>query len=613
MSVLIESFAQAWEPEDTRPATEWGAEFVKVPGSARASTFDPNATPWLIDPINAIPDNRIKEIVLLMPTGAGKTTVFDVAIPRAIKTDPGSFLLTMQNDEEANGYWEERLLPILEGVPDVRGMLDSLPRSKRKRGFISFPHMTLYCSSAKWKALQRKSVRYVGMDEVWMVPHGFVAEARARTHDRWNQRILLASQGGTRFIEHNGEVVLTELEEAWRWSNQNEFSMKCPECGHVQKWANSSLIYESGESANGELDERAILESARYRCEGRCKTEFEDNINIRRELAESSIYVPHNDKALPRHVGYHVNGLALYYVPWGERALKWKRANIAKKTGDYEPLRVHIQKVFAEFWDEHEHRFSGFKSDAPASDYVIIENEEKYPGIKAGFPWDEEESRFMAADYQELDGKYFVAGAAAFSADGKSRIIWAGRVNTAEELRAKQVELGISGRRVGIDCADNTPDVNSFCRKYDWLELLGSDRENWQHTDRKTGRSFLLPWSPPGRVAGVKDGCWRASWSNSYFHDLHARRLQGPATFYGVPGDIEDFAAYIDPQSQKPTGFWPQMRANHKIFKENKSTGKKTAEWIRIGKRADHYRDMRCMLLVMAGIGGCLGEVYTGN
>ena len=58
-----------------------------------------------------------KLVGLIGPNGAGKTTMFDVSVPRAIKTDPGGILLTMQNDVEADGYWEERLLPILEKFP----------------------------------------------------------------------------------------------------------------------------------------------------------------------------------------------------------------------------------------------------------------------------------------------------------------------------------------------------------------------------------------------------------------------------------------------------------------------------------------------------------------
>jgi hypothetical protein len=619
-AALIDAYASAWEPEDRRPATEWAAEFVKPPHSARASQVDVTATPWLRAPIDALPDNSIKEMVLLMPTGAGKTTVFDVAVPRAIKTDPGSFLLTLQNDEEANAYWEERLFPILEGIEDVAKMIDRLPRKKKRRGFVALPHMSLYCSSLKWKAVQRKSVRFVGIDEAWMAPHGFIAEARARTHDRWNQRRIIASQGGFRFIEKDGEIVLTELEEAWQWTDQAQYSMVCPECSHVHAWCNAGLLFESGETGTGEIDERAILESARYKCPGRCGTEFPDKIDVRRQLSTESTYVATNDRALPGHIGFHVHATALYYVPWGQLALEWKRANLARKVGNYEPMKIYIQKRCAEFWDEHEHRFEGYKSDAPESDYVMVENESRFPGIKAGFPWAIEEDRFICADYQSGDGGYFVTCAAAFAANGESRVIHAARMNSADDIHALQERLGIVGKRVGIDCADETPLINSICFKYGWLELLGSDRMDWPQFDDRTRRSYRTPFSKPERVTGLAKAPWRASWSNAFFHDLHAHRLAHAGLAYGVPADIEDVAAYIDPGTQKPTGFWAQMRANHKVAKENKATGRRVMQWIRIGKRADHYRDARCMLLVMAslgpkgnGIGNCIGHSFEAD
>jgi hypothetical protein len=606
MSVaLVESYAASFEPEDKRPAVEWGAQFVRPPQSARSSAFDVAATPWLREPINLVPDNNCKEIVCMMPTGAGKTTIFDVIVPRSIKTDPGGFLLTLQNDEEADSYWDERLVPIMESIPDINDMLKMLPRNKKRRGFIAFPHMSLYCSSLKWKAIQRKSVRMVGIDEAWLAPHGFIAEARARTHDRWNQRVILTSQGGVRFIEKDGEIILSELEEAWSRTDRREFSMVCPECGHVSPWSHKNLFFEKAETAAGEIDERAVAQSARYKCPGECGTEFPDKIDVRRQLSLGSIYVSTNDLALPGHIGFHVHGSALYYVPWGERALRWRRAQVAKRQGNLEPLRILIQKDFAEFWEEQEHKFAGLSSDAPPSDYVIQENPDKHPGLKSGFPWEIEERRFIAADYQELDGKYFVAVAAAFAKNGESRVIHAARINSAEELFEKQEYLGVPRRCVGVDCADNTPDVNLFCQKYGWLELLGSDRDKWPH---KFGLQVVyFPWSVPEKIGGMRAACWRASWSNNYFHDLHAQKLAHGGLSYGVPADIEDTAAYLDPATQKPTGFWLQMRANHKTPRTNKVTGARVSQWVRIGKRPDHYRDARCMLLVMAGIGGCLG------
>jgi len=613
---LIEAYASAWTPEDDRPAVDWAIENVKPPQSARSSSFDIEATPWLREPINQIPDNRNKLIVCIMPTGAGKTTIMDVDIARSLAVDPGSILATLQNDEEADGYWEERLMPILEKIPSVDQMLSSLPRGKRKKGFISFPHMSLYCSSAKWKALQRKSVRKVWMDEAWMVQHGFIEEAKNRTHNRWNQRIGLLSQGGTRFIDLKGEFVPTELESAWESTNQSDYCMVCPDCGEAHPWKWSSLLFESAETSDGQIDERAVIESARYKCPGRCGIEFEDKINIRRKLSLDGVYAAQNERAIQGHIGFHVHGLALYYVAWGERALKWRKAQVAKQRGDLKPLCVIIQKDFAEFWDEHEHRYSSLSDEAPKSDYVIVEDDQRFPGVKCGIPWEDEYARFMCADRQALDGGYFVATAAAFSRAGTSRVIWAGRLDDESAMRDKQLELGIPDKCVGIDCADDTSTINAVCSKFGWMEFLGSDRENWPHYDRKKGQTFYLPWSLPERVGGLgQNAPFRILWSNDYYHELHTRRLGHHGNLYGVPSDIEDFAVYKDPATGKPTGFWEQMRAMQRISKVNKATGKQEMKYVRIGKRPDHYKDARCMLLVRAsfeafrkGYGWQLGE-----
>jgi hypothetical protein len=623
MQMLTEPFpfdalAEAFTPEDRRPAVEWATDFIQIPNSARSCPkFSASATPWLIDPINAVADNSNREIVVLMPTGAGKTTIFDVSVPRAIATDPGSILFTQQTDKEAEDYWDERLEPILRGVDSVRWMIDEVPRNKKSKGTIKFPHLTLYVTSAKISALQRKSVRWVLIDEAWKVKHGFIEEARARTHDRWDRRVVIVSQGGCTFIERDGEIVKTELEEAHDQTDKKEYKMVCPDCGHVQRWKQASMVCEYG-GHTSKLDDLAILQSTRYKCEGRCSIEFQDRFDVRRQLSTESIYQVTNPNHKPGHVGFHCPAMALYYIEWGELQLQWIKANRAKHLGDYEPLKIYIQKRLAEFWNEYEIK-SGPATETPVSDYVIHEYPVRFPYISSGFPWSEEYQRFLAGDVQEKGGRYFVGGAAAFTKEGKSRVLWSGRLETWEEIRAKQEELGIVGMRVGIDCAHDTPEVDAACRKYGWIELLGSDERTWSHPDPVVrGQMIQLPWSTPKQIRlglGTKNygrggHCYRFYWSNDYFHDLHNQRLSGKGLYYGVPADIEDSATYTHPDDGKPTGFWAQMRANQRIMKTTEA-GDRKPKWVRIGNRPDHYRDVRCQLLVLAGIAGCLGSDFT--
>ena len=81
---MIAAWASAWRPADTRTVAAWASENVVIPNSARASRFDPSASPWIAEPLEYFSDTSVREQVLILPTGAGKTTVFDVAIPYLI-------------------------------------------------------------------------------------------------------------------------------------------------------------------------------------------------------------------------------------------------------------------------------------------------------------------------------------------------------------------------------------------------------------------------------------------------------------------------------------------------------------------------------------------------
>ena len=313
MSATLAAWCSAWRPQDRRTVAEWASQHVTIPGSARSRRFDPSASPWLREPLEYFADNRVREQVLVMPTGAGKTTIFDVCIPHAIAEDPGSILLAMQTDPDAREHMEDRLLPILHECAPVETLMAGLNRHSVRKEAIVFPHMSLYVGGANKNNFQRKSVRYVFLDEAWLIKHGLIEEARARTHNRWNRRVVIVSQGGNESVTIGAEKRDTELHEAWARTDRRELCMVCPECGETHPWKWKHVTYERND---GEIDERAISESAHYVCPS-CQTAFEDKPEVRRALSSASVYVATNPNALPHHHGWHAPAMAVLQERWG--------------------------------------------------------------------------------------------------------------------------------------------------------------------------------------------------------------------------------------------------------------------------------------------------------
>jgi hypothetical protein len=497
-SAYIEAFASACKPKDARSRAEWSEEYVRPPGSARSTLVDFSATPWLREPVDFSSDNRVREMVFMKPTGAGGTTIFDCVIPHATAEDPGGILLILQTDKDAREYVEERLMPIMRGAAPVAAIMDAMAKDAIRKDAVIFPHMPLYMSGANMTALQRRSVRYCLGDEVWRWQHGLVNEFRARHHDRWNARVILVSQGGMATVLRDEEAVDTELEAAWKRTDQREWCFQCPQCNEVQRFRMKALHYERAEDSRSALDENAVAQSAVYKCAGAlldnptCDAVFEDKIQIRRGLANSGRYVIQNPAHLARHHGWHLNALTLYYVPWGTLAVEHAKAMAARKKGDSSPARIYRQKRLAENEREEE---SIPQTALTVGDYTFADY---IPEDGKPVPlWDGEAIRIMTIDVQR---DHFWAVLRAWKVDGSSRRLWAGKVNTMGALREMQQRYRIKDQAVYIDSKYDSNTVYNACGEFGWRALQGDQASSFVFPKQRGRHKF---YSPMRTVSGT--------------------------------------------------------------------------------------------------------------
>jgi len=580
-SPTLAAFAAAWRPQDRRPVCEWGEQYVRPPGSARATRLDVSATPWLREPIEFSADNAVKEQVLLMPTGAGKTTLFDVKIPHSISEDPGSILALIQTDPDAKDYAVSRLEPILTGIPHIAAVAASLPRNRRKVGEWIMPHMSLYVRGLNHSNVQRISVRTVLIDEAWTAKHGLIAEARARTHDRWNQRVIIVSQGGDTHIDIAAERIETELYAAWKRTDQREWSIVCPECGDVYPWKWAGLKYEDATDAHNEIDETAISESAHMICMGRCATRFEDKPIIRRQLATDSRYVVTKPNHMRGHIGWHVHALSLYYVPWGTLAIEWKKANIAWERGDRTPRKIFIQKRGAEFWKDPE---EDVKITLSGAGYTFRDYED-------GQPVDGEAYRFCTIDRQR-DHRWVVIRA--WRADGSSRLLFAGRINTSEEIKVLCDRMKVKPALTFQDAQWETGAVYDECVKYGWTALHGDKASSYPHIDARAKRVTQKFYSPIKRASAPGGGqCLYFFWSNEKIKDILTNLRNGHGASYEIADDTSP-------------DWHEQMNSEIKKDQTAKITKAVSSRYVRIGGRPNHLWDGEAMQVTAAVAFGVL-------
>ncbi len=514
----------------------------------------------------------------MMPTGAGKTTIFDVLIPRAIVEDPGSILLTQQTEREAQDYWAERIDPTMLNVPSIRRMIEALPRGKVKKGTVVFPHMTFYCVPLNETQTQRKSVRWIFVDEAWMAKHGLLGEIRARGHDRWNMRVVIVTQGGVTHVMNQNQFVPSELQVAWTRTDRRRYSMRCPDCGAIAAWGNRSLLYEDDPDSTLEsLDENAILQSARYRCAGTrsngkpsCGVEFPDESEVRRTLSRGSIYVPSNPNPLARHIGFHTTAHALYYIPWGQLALEWKKASLSAKLGDNESRKIYIQKRLAQNWRE--------ETEAP--EIILKASEYSLADFQAGELWDGEMYRVATIDRQrgaKDDIPHFWMRIRAYQNDGSSRGLFFGRLDSVEKVREKQLAFLVKDKLTFQDAQYDSGAVYDDCAKYGWIAVHGTRYASFEH--HKPGQLPTHHLYSPLKLVDAPTVAGKARYvllATDKLKDQLSALIagRGPA-FEHAADEIADYEV--------------QMRGEKKDSVFDRVTKRETLRWVKLNSRAQNH------------------------
>jgi hypothetical protein len=595
----------SYAPRDRRGLAEW-ARGIKLPAAySFKGRFDPDLSPWLKRAFDACGDSFVRELTCISAVRTGKTLVGDLFLAWKAATDPGPTMFNIGTDADAKEHGKLRFVPLLKSIPAVKAKFSD-NRHDLTESLVKFMDGTyiLIQGLTNPNNFDAKGIRWEVNDEGHKAPPGNIDKAKSRTADfRHNCKVINISQGGT---------VNDDMDVAYRRGTMEVFGWKCPECQTLQpyEWRDRReqfrIKWDKNETTcpGGRWDFDEMAKTIRYECANPdCNFVVRDNPEERRrQTYEYSQFLPPANPLAPRdNVSCTWNQLCVPWIPWREIVIDWIEAMSALESGDMTKLKNFIQRRLAQSYEESEARPQ--QNEEHTSDYISTD------------PWPDEHRRYMTADVQEKGGRYFLAAIRAFAIDGRSRLLWAGRLETYEEIRQKQLDFAIEGMRVGLDSAHETSEVQGMCARYGWISLLGQDEGSWAHSDPNGNSPLQKPYSVPKKVwvgLGTKDQAqrrfvWHFLWSNPTFKDICHRRSIGKGLYYGVPADIEELSTYTNPNNGKATSYWPQMRANQKIRKKDKTTGREQVIWTRIGERPDHYLDCERMLLVMAAIEGCLG------
>lgn len=581
------------KPDEDGDIVDWLERNIRnVPYSPEDGPFRVASTPYLAPILRALQDPEVETVVVMGNVQSGKSMVLELWSTYIPVRAPGPTLFLQDIDDNAKDWFDTRLKDLWGATPATAAMLKEVvgdtAHFKRNIAWV--------LGGNNRTNLQRRSIRYLGCDECWQWKRGHLSEAiKRRTVFNWQGKSVFVSQGATE--EH-------EFTSLWNTTDRREWSFRCLSCNERQPFEWEQVKYPDNAKKDGQWDFDAVRAGTTYACK-KCGHRHEDRNSVRKAMNDLAEYVPMNPGAPKGRVGFHFNALAMLFgLSWGDLAVECIEASQAKEVNGDETKRAEFKmKRLALPWSEEVDDPSG---EVLPSGY-LMEQEWSEEGASIDgklceppFTADQRNRpsfarlRFMAVDCQRK-GYFFVVRS--WSANGHSRLIKWGYVDTWDELRKEQLRLEVPDIFTFVDSGEglSMDDVYRACSTYGWNATKGSGQSEfpWRVQTPIGTKIAYRPYSPAKVIQVGKQSCRMYMFSNLMLKDALARaRHKGQHTYPEDAGEE----------------YRKQMQSEHRTRTE---TGRPI--WVQIGERANHLWDCEVIGILPALMAKLLGRGKNQN
>lgn len=559
----LDAFREACRPPQRLLPSDYAHDRVAI-YEGKSPLYDKTATPWMNEPLDRLADPECTEMILLAPTGSGKTTMMEAALAYIVAEDPGPTLVIGQTNETISEWFETRLMHTFRETAETKYLIPSgKHRHKARKDAVIFSHMTLFSTGANMSGTQARSMRRVIGDEIHEWKAGIVRQAEARLHDRWNRQFILVSQGG---------VIGDDWHGKWTQTNQRERFFKCPNCEHEQTFSWSNVRFD-------EMDDAiAASKTAHMVCENEeCDFIITEDPVLRRSLSTGAYYKQTTSGMDGSH-GYRFCMLENWTIPLSRLVYERIIAMREVKRGNLELLKSFIQKRLADFWNDQK---EDERPELTGGGYAVND-------FADGEPWEDEHVRFMTIDRQQ---DHFWACVRSWTANGDSRMLWYGKIDTWDRVKQIQEQYKVESRKTVIDCGYQKDEVYKRCAQYGWLALRGDQRDNYPHRTQ-SGKMIQKSYSRFQTVQGSNGAKTMVCFfSNLAIKDTLHQLRTGQGVKWEIPDDAgSEYLRQIDAEVRRGEG--------------------KTALWKK-RHNDNHAVDCEAMQVVLASILGLIGSPET--
>lgn len=547
---------------------EWLEEYVTLSereSNAEPGRFSTRTRPYMRAPLEDFRDKRVTDIVLCFGTQTGKTmTVMGGALWVLCNT-PMNGLWVMPNRDLAKSFTANRWLPFVESSP----LKDQKPTDRHLYTRLEqvFTRATLsFVGSNSPANLASRPAGLLLMDETDKFElksdreAGALQNAEERTKSFPYPKKVKTSTPSTKF----GEI----WQEFLR-GDQRYFYLPCPRCdqkirlmwAQVRWWDKDPLESKifNEETQEWEWDMDKVRANTFYRCQ-KCEGKIRDSEKT--VMLRAGEWVAHNKAALTGRKSYHLNSLyaPLKEAQWGNLAVKWLQTK-----GSITRRHAFINSTLAEPWDDE------MAIDDEPVNLGSYDPAQIGKGME-GIP-------LMTVDVQ--DTHYWVVvrlwGSPRAEGGQQSWLLFAGKIETVEELEALPERFKVKPRHVGIDIAHKTNFVSALIVKNGWRGLWGSEKVGFPHPlgqGQRVMREFsTVQYRDPNLGTPLQGRsevrAMYIFWSNDRIKDRLAVLRSA------MPGRWHIYA-------EVPVDYVKQMNSEIKTTKVSPKTGRVTYYWRRV-------------------------------
>lgn len=342
------TFSKAFDnytPPEPLTVSQWAEKHrvLSRESTAEAGPWRNARTPYMVEPMDAFNDPRVREIAIVAPSQVGKSELELNVIGYIIDQDPGSTLYIQPNLDDAKKFSRLRIAPMLRDSPRLRNKVSEIKSRDSGNTVLqkTFPGgMLTIVGSQSPSALASTPARYVLGDEVdrWALSAGTEGDpwslAAARTTTYYNAKMVAVSTPTIKGF--------SRIEKLFDDGTQEHWCSQCPSCGEWHDITFDKIKFDFETIKAGKATTYKV-NSVGWCCPSCGCIHTEEEMR-----AQPSKWIAANPEAI--HRGRRSFWINAFSSPW--RAWDAIVLGFLESRKDPEKLKVYYNTVLGSLWED---------------------------------------------------------------------------------------------------------------------------------------------------------------------------------------------------------------------------------------------------------------------